>query len=156
MKKGTKKAGARRECPNCGGRMRKGTSTRAMMFDAYGAASWGIVCAKCIATAVSVVVPKAVTVTPATQVHTCQRLPGRRPGAIVVRTGRGSGRGQPVDDRHTFLIHLHPRDERPDELLPLVPRQSVEAVLYAGGELLETTGNGLEGDGLGQLFLGLA
>jgi hypothetical protein len=64
MKK-AKKAGARRECPNCGGRMRKGTGTRAMMFDAHGAAAWGIVCAKCIATAVSVVVPKAVTVAPA-------------------------------------------------------------------------------------------
>ena len=59
-----RRAGARRECPNCGGKMRKGTGTRAVMLDAHGAAAWAVVCSRCTATAVPVVAPKAVTVAP--------------------------------------------------------------------------------------------
>jgi hypothetical protein len=61
-KRRVKKAGTRRECPNCGGKMRKGTGTRALMLDAHGAAAWAVVCARCTSTAVPVVVPKAVTI----------------------------------------------------------------------------------------------
>ena len=64
-KRKVRKAGARRECPNCGGKMRKGTGARAVMLDAHGAAAWGVVCARCTSTAVPVVAPKAVTVAPA-------------------------------------------------------------------------------------------
>ena len=97
--------------------------------------------------------PQGGIVSPLTQVNTRRRARGGRGRSFAVRLRRGSGRRHPVDDRRAFIIDLHARDERADQLLPLVPRESFEAMSDAGGEVLQATGDGPQGHGLGQPLL---
>src|SRR6185437_12953027 len=93
--------------------------------------------------------------TPLTQVNTRRRALGGRGRPFAIRLRRGSGRRHPVDDRSAFIIDLHARNERADQLPPLVPRESFEAMSDTGGEVLQATRDGSQGHDLRQPLLRL-